>query len=180
MLEDLKSNPEINIFVNGSHRNIYDLSGEYGKCYIKDTFFIFDLEDYDKIKNYRWFLSNNYPSSHNKLDGSIIRLHRFIMNCPDGYVVDHINRNKLDNRKTNLRICTSSENNKNIPKRRDNNSGYPGVTLNRQKNRWVARIGYNNGYIYLGTYDKKEDAIRAKKDAERKYFGDFANKEVAE
>lgn len=156
--------------------NNYDLSNEYGKCFLGNTFFIFDLEDYEKIKEYRWFLSNGYVSSHNKEEGSIFRLHRFIMACPEGLVVDHINHNKLDNRKCNLRICSHAENNRNIRRRKNNKSGYPGVDLVKSK-RWIARIGYNNEVIYLGTYDTKEEAINAKKEAEKKYFGKYAYKE---
>lgn len=158
-------------------QNDYDLTGEYGKCFIGNTFFIFDLEDFEIIKDYRWFYSQGYPSSWNKQNGKILRFHRFIMNCPDGMVVDHINHNKTDNRKTNLRICTSSENNKNIKIRTNNKSGYPGVSTNKSGKKWVARIGCDNQDFYLGTFDNKEDAIKAKKEAEEKLFGEYAYKE---
>ena len=76
---------------------------------------VIDLEDVEKCKNYKWFLSfdeilNSFYVKTSKYPYS---LHRVIMNCPKGFVVDHINHNTLDNRKENLRICTHAENMKN-------------------------------------------------------------------
>lgn len=82
---------------------------------------VIDLEDVDKCKNYKWFLSfdeilNSFYVKTSKYPYS---LHRVIMNCPKGFVVDHINHNTLDNRKENLRICTHAENMKNRKKVRE-------------------------------------------------------------
>lgn len=73
---------------------------------------VIDLEDAEKCKNYKWFLSfdeilNSFYVKTSKYPYS---LHRVIMDCPKGFVVDHINHNTLDNRKENLRICTHAEN----------------------------------------------------------------------
>lgn len=86
-------------------------SKKYGNltCYI-------DLEDIEKIKPYRWcpykspYSDNFYVQSTGRKNFSRIPLHRFITDCPKGKEVDHINHNGLDNRKSNLRVCTSLEN----------------------------------------------------------------------
>ena len=98
------------------------------------------------------------------------------MNCPDDMVVDHINLNPLDNRKMNLRICTKQQNEMNRPLRNNNTSGITGVSLYKQTNKWRAYIEYNQKYIHLGLFDTKEDAIKARKQAEIKYFGEYRNK----
>lgn len=91
--------------------NEYDLSGEYGigKIDNSDITFLFDKEDYDKIKDIRWRVqSAGYI--YGVLDGKDISFHRYVMNAKEGEVVDHINHKVRDNRKSNLRICTQNDN----------------------------------------------------------------------
>ena len=95
------------------------------------------------------------------------------MNCPDGMVVDHINLNPLNNRKSNLRICTKQQNEMNRPTRSHNTSGVTGVSKHKQTNKWRAYIEYNQKYIHLGLFNTKEEAIKARKEAELKYFGKY-------
>ena len=66
------------------------------------------------------------------------------MGAEKGQVVDHINHNKLDNRKVNLRVCTDMENSKNKGLRKDNKSGVTGVVWNNEKNKWTVNIRCNN------------------------------------
>ena len=105
-----------------------------------------------------------------------IKLHRYIMNCPEDMVVDHINHNTLDNRKENLRICTKKQNERNIKLRSNNVSGYTGVGFHKETNKWRAYIQKDNKLITLGLFKNKKDAIKARKEAEKKYFGEFRNK----
>ena len=84
-------------------------------------------------------------------------------------VIDHINRNHYDNSITNLRLVTYAENNKNRKVPRDNNSGHQGVCWKKRYKRWEASIGVDKKNIYLGVFKNKEDAIKARKDAEIKY-----------
>ena len=98
----------------------------------------------------------------------LIEMHRFIMNFPKGKYVDHINHNTLDNRKCNLRICNNADNIRNGKPRVNNTTGYNGVYFD--KNRYVARIKVNYKNIYLGSFIKLEDAVKARKEAEEKYF----------
>lgn len=151
--------------------NTYDLSGEYGICTVSNgNQFIFDKDDYDLIKKYCWRVSpSGYVQSSNK-----IKLHRLIMNCPDNLVVDHISNNKLDNRKFNLRVCKQNENCMNHSLNSNNTSGVTGVSWHKASNKWIARIKVNYKTIYLGVFTNFEDAVKARKEAEDKYFGEFS------
>ena len=105
-------------------------------------------------------------------------LHRFIMGLgrteEDNRIVDHINRNKLDNRKCNLRISDKTGNNRNVGLQKNNKSGITGVRWDKQTNKWKAEITVNYKNIYLGIFDSKEDAIKRRLIAEKKYFGEYA------
>lgn len=156
--------------------NKYDLSKEYGIGYtFKDEAFYFDLEDYDKIKDYCWCISNGYIGTCIK-NNKIIRLHRLIMNVlqDENIFIDHINRNRLDNRKENLRVVKKQENciNKSIPS--TNTSGFMGVQWYKSRNKWVATLAINKKNKFLGYYNIKEDAIIARLNGEKKYYGEFA------
>ena len=157
--------------------NTFDLSGEYGIGYTsKGEEFYFDLEDYDKIKDYCWYVDKeNYivtTDSHNKR----ISFHRLVMNFPSVLVIDHIlgydTRN--DNRKHNLRICTQQENIMNCKLSKNNTSGVTGVYWGNRENKWISIIMVNRKQIYLGSFYNFEDAVKARKDAEKKYFGEFS------
>lgn len=165
--------------------NKFDLSRDYGIGYANNTQeqFYFDLEDYDILKEYSWIINNKgYCITGSKVGNSTLRMHRLIMNLPplkscvtsDSLVVDHINGNKKDNRKANLRIVSPKDNGKNIGLSKNNQSGVTGVTL---IHKWVANITVNNKHIHLGYFDNIEDAIKARKEAEEKYFGEYARKE---
>jgi hypothetical protein len=93
------------------------------------------------------------------------------MNFPDKYQVDHINLNKLDNRRDNLRMCTPAENLRNVGAR-NRHSNYKGVRF--YKNRWVAEIGINYQHVYLGRFKLEEEAAKAYDKAARELHGEFA------
>lgn len=134
--------------------------------------FIIDKEDVERCKPYKWHIdyNNNFYASTNirvtTNKQKRIKLHRFIMNCPENKVVDHINRDTLDNRKFNMRICTQTDNKTN---RKDNTSGRCGVYYNFDCKKWYARIQINKTQHDLGMFETKEEAINARKQAENKY-----------
>ena len=101
-------------------------------------------------------------------------LHRFIMECPANMQVDHINMNTLDNRRENLRICTSAENSRNKGKCKRNKSGFKGVDWQKQLKKWRAQIQYNYKTIHLGLFSSPELAHKAYCEAAVKYYGEFA------
>ena len=162
-------------------KNKYDLeSKEYGIGYTSNTNepFYFDLEDYDKIKNYCWFKSNkgyvvtSVYMGNNK--NKTLGLHSLVMDASDDIYVDHIRHNKLDNRKSELRFINSVNNERNSKLSKNNTSGVTGVTWHSRDNVWQARIKVNYKYIHLGYFDKFEDAVAARKQAEEKYFGEYS------
>ena len=164
--------------------NKYDLSGDYGVGYCSNTGspFYFDLEDYDKIKDYCWhevYQTKNYRilSAWNSDTKSEVKFHRVIgmdKNC------DHINRNTLDNRKENLRNVTQTENTRNCSKifRDDVTSKYIGVFLSSEKypigRPWRAKITLDGKRHVLGRFATEEEALIARLRAEKEYFGEFS------
>jgi hypothetical protein len=162
-------------------RNQYDLSGEYGIGWtLKGEEFYFDIEDYDKIKDYCWYKnSNGYIVSNANVDNTkkgICFLHKVVMEHPkhSKTVIDHIDRNPTNNRKSNLRITTQGKNCINKGTQSNNTSGYTGVSWNEHLHKWTAYIGYNNKTHILGYYELKQDAIQAREKAEKIYFGEYA------
>ena len=155
--------------------NRYDITGEYGIGYtFKDEPFYFDLEDYEKIKNYCWHYSHEYVSTtRGKKD---IRMHRLIMDCPKDRDVDHVYHVKHDNRKSQLRIVTKSQNSMNTILSNKSTSGYKGVNSESYSNKWYAMIT-TNGNMIRKIFVKKEDAIEYRKLLEEKYHGEYALKE---
>jgi len=126
---------------------------------------IVDDDDFDELIKYRWFIKqNNYVYRQEKR--KTIHIHRMIMNPPSDMYVDHINRNPLDNRKENLRICTKSQNNM-------NKSGIRGVSRFRDK--WRARIKINRKEFHLGIFNTYEEALEKRRSIEPEIFGNFAN-----
>ena len=133
---------------------------------------LFDCDDYENVSRYQWSISSNgYACSGAGKEQ--IQFHRLVLNAPLGSHVDHINRNKLDNRKSNLRLCSVSQNGYNRPQQSNCQSGYRGVALN-QYGRWVANINQNGKSIFLGSYTTPEDAANAYDSAAAIIAGEFA------
>ena len=164
--------------------NSYDLeSKEYGIGYtLKGEEFWFDKEDYEKIKNYCWLYDNSgYLIARNYDDNNNILLHRLVMgvlNDPD-IIIDHKKHpkkpnHKCDNRKSNLRIVTYSYNQMNRHIRNDNTSGITGVSLDKKSNCWVSYIMVDKKRITLKYSKNKDECIKARKEAEEKYFGEYS------
>lgn len=105
-------------------------------------------------------------------------LHRFIMNCNDvKFDVDHINRDTLDNRKQNLRICTHQQNSCNLTKRENTTSKYRGIDYQRRRNNWRARITYKGKEYHLGEFPTEEEAFQVRLKAEKEIHKDFSNQD---
>lgn len=138
---------------------------------------IVDDEDFEELSKVRWYYDYRYAARNlprcNKIQRTI-RMHQVVMQTPKGMDTDHINGNKLDNRRENLRICARSQNHANKNKLSNNTSGFKGVTFDKRLQKWLAQIYIQNKKIYIGVFEKTEDAARAYNKAAKKYFGKFA------
>ena len=155
--------------------NKYDSTGEYGIGYTnKGEEFYFDLEDYDKIKDYCWhkqshgYIATNIYNGNNR---SFLMLSNLLM---DDKMITYKNHNRCDNRKNNLRKVTKSQNGVNQKLGVSNISGCTGVTWYKRVERWRAGIKVNYKSIHLGYFDDLNEAIKTRKLAEEKYFGEYA------
>lgn len=145
----------------------------------KNKFAIIDNDDFLRISYYKWHYRAEYATRNSsRLEGkqTAILMHREILklNKNNKFDVDHINGNKLDNRKINLRICTRSENQYNRKISKNNTSGYKGVSWHEGSNKWYARICLNYKSIFLGAFDSKELAAKAYNSAALKNNPNFA------
>ena len=132
---------------------------------------IIDDDDFGMISARKWYLAGGYAVCKPIAVGKTYLMHSVIMDTPIGMETDHINGNRLDNRKSNLRICTTRENQGNSKIRKDNTSGYKGVSFNKGK--YVAFIKVFGIKKYLGRFEKAEDAAEAYASASKKVFGIF-------
>ena len=158
-----------NLILKEKQYNTYNLTGEYGVGYTtKGEEFYFDLEDYDKIKDYCWCISTNgYVVSNG------ITMHRLVMNPPLGMYVDHIRHKKYDNRKSELRIVTPTQNEINKVMQSNNTSNITGVSFHKASGLWFGYIKYQGKQVRKYANSKKQ-AIKFRKELEEEYFGQYS------
>ena len=133
---------------------------------------LIDEADIDKAMRYSWCVSKTGYAVAN-IDGHVTKMHRYLLGLTStDAIVDHINGNPLDNRRVNLRLCSNAENMRNM-KAKKSISGATGVRLTSH-GRWNARITINGKGHHIGNYQTKGEAIQARREAEQKYFGEFA------
>ena len=134
-----------------------------------------DFKRLKKLKNLKWCVvkKRRYIYFQKRLlGGRLIELHRWIMSPKKGEYVDHIDRDTLNNLRSNLRICTNRANLRNGHLRPNNTSGFTGVYFRKNKsgNRWWAKIRVNYKQIYLGIFDTFKEAVEARKKGQIKYW----------
>jgi len=167
-------------------QEIYVTEGFYFGVFMKQIkltqgkFAIVDDDDYEWINRWKWYLKNSGYAVRSLIaieDGVkrsfTIGMHREINRTPKGLMTDHINGEKLDNRKQNLRNATPGQNQRNKPMLRNNKSGYRGVHTTKPK--WIARIRLNGKDIYLGNFENEVDAAEVYDIAAYHLHGEFAS-----
>lgn len=122
---------------------------------------LYDEEDADMVNGRKWYVFNPAPNSFYVQDCKGRSLHRILMNAPRGMCVDHINGNGLDNRRSNLRLCTKRQNNLNSRLRSDNSSGFRGVSFYPRDKTWRARVFSGNKVVYQESFKSKEECAIA-------------------
>lgn len=169
--------------------NIYDFRGSVvvGITTNTNKEFTIDAKDYEKIKGYTWYENQcGYIETGTHTGGRLgsrqrMFLHRFLLDVHGKdwtkKQVDHINNNRTDNRRINLRVCVCGDNQINTQcPRKDNTSGTTGVYYEKRwRGRWIACINYRGKSIILGRFKDKSDAIKARTEAELFYYKDFSN-----
>ncbi len=127
--------------------------------------------DWQFVQFWNWSLSTGY--AFNSMTG--VFMHAFLMSPEIGQQIDHVNGDKLDNRRSNLRFCNSSQNQMNRRGNSDNASGYKGVHFDKGCiNPWTARIKIGDSYVRLGHYETKEEAAQAYNEAAINNYGPWA------
>ena len=139
--------------------------------------FLIDINDIEKIKNFKWTLLKNQNGDNYcrcNENHNCILLHRLLMNVHDrNKFVDHINGNSFDNRKCNLRIVTNQQNQFNSHNKGSGNNNRKGVSYRKDRNKWRAYITINRKQITLGLFETEQEAIDARIKAEEEYFGEY-------
>ena len=160
-------------------RNNWHLDGDIAYADIKRSKQLFrvivDEANYEVVSSQCWFI-NNGGYAVAIIGGRKVRMHRLLTSAANGLDVDHINHNRTDNRLTNLRVCTRSDNRKNgCITRKNTSSGLLGVYWDKEKQRWKAAIRVDGRLINLGRYKTKQEARSSREKAEALYFGEFAS-----
>ena len=147
-------------------------------------FALVDDEDFERLNSVRWYAcwaptSGSFYAQRNVWNretkkAKIVLMHRVIANPPKGFVVDHESHDTLDNRKSNIRTCSRSNNSSNRKGAQKNSfTGIRGVIVDNRRGGFLARLTLNGKQKHLGHFHTKEDAAAAYAAANKKYFGEF-------
>lgn len=144
-----------------------------------------DDEDFERINQHKWYADfDKHTQSFYarrrtlKTEGRgrrSVRMHREVMRAPEGQEVDHVNHDTLDNQKSNLRLCSTRQNQGNVRLPSDNTSGFKGVYWYKRARKWVAHIGVSGRRVTIGAYSTPADAAKAYDAAAISHFGEFAH-----
>jgi hypothetical protein len=146
---------------------------------LSDGFYAYvDAADYEWLSQWAWHLQDGYAVRWDH--GKKIYMHRQIMQPPEGMVVDHINRNRADNCRSNLRVCTRDENMCNRVKRAGSISRFKGVGYRKRNHRWYAELVYEGEPVWFSFFESEIEAARAYDYAAVQRFGPFANLNLPE
>jgi hypothetical protein len=131
-----------------------------------------DIEDIAKCSVIKWHINKGYI--YGLFNKEKISMQKFLKPEWNNFLIDHINRNPLDNRKSNLRPVNKSQNSMNRSLRSDNNSGIVGVYWDKEKKKWRAQIKIKQVAINLGYFVDIKKAKCKRIEMEKKYFGEYS------
>lgn len=137
-----------------------------------------DSEDFEWLNQWKWRENSQGYASRNIRKGKrqgLLFMHKLITGTDKGTIVDHINRNPLDNRRSNLRAVTATENNINRKVSSSNNTGFAGICWHKKANKWSVEIKAYGKRYYIGLFEDMADAIGARFTSELEYFGVLTN-----
>lgn len=141
-----------------------------------------DDEDYDFLMQWKWYASRKHTCYYaGRWEGSRANqqrfaMHRVLMKLIDKKLfVDHIDRDGLNNQKSNLRIATASQNMANRKSKTGSSSRFLGVSWKKANRNWCASIGKDNNHYHLGNFDSEEEAALAYNKKAIELHGEFAN-----
>ena len=159
-----------------------ELRNKYGEV---SGIAVVDVENYDHLSKYFWhktyygYAARNSSVSLGECESEskkyLIFMHRVIIGATKDQEVDHIDRDRLNNRMSNLRIVTSSQNKMNQNIRKDNTSGFKGVTWDKDRDKWMVSINKDRRRMFIGRYRDLHEAAMAYNEAAVKLFGKYAN-----
>lgn len=172
VFEKAKETPILPLLTNNKNKECIIKIYNNKKEKICET--IVDNDIYYDLSKYKWSLDGN-GYVQGKFNNKMISLSRYIMNCNDNNVVDHINHNKLDNRKSNLRIITRKQNAMNRSSKKNSSSKYIGVCFEKESNKWLSYINIDKKQIKLGRFTNEIEAAKIRDKATIKYFGEYGN-----
>jgi hypothetical protein len=166
--------------IRSKRYNKYRLYKNCGVGFIGDKIkFYFDREDYDLIKDFKWnanqtnHIYSTLPIDENNKSYKQIFLHRLILGIinVENDEVDHKDKNPLNNRKSNLEITDHQGNMLNLKTYKTNKTGIRGVSFDKRSNGWIAKLQYKKELVLFTRYGTFEEAIIARLNAEKEYFG---------
>ena len=133
-----------------------------------------DDTDIKRVSKYSWSITTKAGYAQaGRIKNNPVLMHRFILDFPDGEI-DHINHNKLDNRRSNLRICSHEQNSYNTKLRSDSTTSFKGVSFDKSRNRFCSFINQNSSRYFLGYFSTPEEAAEAYDEKAIELFGEFA------
>jgi hypothetical protein len=132
-----------------------------------------DEDRYYDLLQGSWYLSNGYAEGRPRKGEKKVSMHRYIMKCKGKMQVDHIDRDKLDNRTSQLRIVPGNLNNRNKSSVKGSTSEYIGVSWNTRSKKWISAITVDYERIYLGIFENEIEAAKARDVATKKYHGQW-------
>lgn len=154
-------------------KNTYVISGDTAILQTtKGVIFRVDVSDLEKVLKYTWCLNRQGYLTAN-IRKKLVRLHRYLLEPPDDKFVDHIDGDPTNNKRSNLRICSQTENARNTKIQKNNKTGYTGIRKTKD-GMFNARITANRKEIHIGNYPTLKQAVAARKEAEKRHFAEFA------